>query len=112
MSDTDTDLLTQLDKLVKSAADTLEGMNPEDAEYEKALKSYTTLIDQRKKLAPEPVTETVVEVEAPRSRWAWTQHLIAPGFAFLGTLAILGAEIYGYNAKQAWDEKKNIKSGR
>ena len=112
MSDSNPDLLAQLDELIEAAGNTFEAYVPVDPEYEKALKSYTTLIDQRKKLAPEPVTETVVEVEPKRSRWAWMKDLAAPAFGFAATLAILGAEIYGHQAKQAWDEKKNIKSGR
>ena len=112
MSDSNPDLLTQLDTLIEDAGNRFEAYNPPDAEYEKALKSYTTLIDQRKKLAPEPVTETVIEVEPPRNRWAWLKDLAAPAFGFAATLAILGAEIYGHQAKQAWDEKKTIKSGR
>ena len=112
MSDSNPDLLTQLDTLIEDAGNRFEAYNPPDAEYEKALKSYTTLIDQRKKLAPEPVPETV-EVEVPKqNRWAWTKDLIAPAFGFAATLAILGAEIFGHSAKQAWDEKKAIRSGR
>lgn len=112
MSDSNPELLTQLDTLIVAAGDAFEAYNPPDAEYEKALKSYTTLIDQRKKLVPEPVPETI-EVEVPKhSRWAWTKDLIAPAFGLVATLAILWTEVNGHQAKQAWDEKKNIKSGR
>lgn len=112
MSDSNSDLLAQLDTLIEAAGNTFEAHNPPDADYEKTLKSYTILIDQRKKLAPEIVPETT-EVEVPKqNRWAWTKDLIAPAFGFLATIAILGAEIYGHQAKQAWDEKKTIKSGR
>ena len=112
MSDSNPDLLAQLDELIEAAGNTFEAHNPPDADYEKALKSYTILIDQRKKLVPEPVPETV-EVEVPKqNRWGWLKDLAAPAFGFAATLAILGAEIYGHQAKQAWDEKKNIKSGR
>ena len=112
MSDSNPELLTQLDIFIEAAGNAFEAYNPPDAEYEKALKSYTTLIDQRKKLVPEPVPETVeVEVSKP-NRWGWLKDLAAPALGFAATLAILGAEIYGHQAKQAWDEKKNIKSGR
>lgn len=112
MSDSNPDLLAQLDTLIEAAGNTFEAHVPPDADYEKSLKSYVLLIDQRKKLAPEPVPETI-EVEVPKqSRWAWTKDLAAPALGFLATLAILGAEIYGHQAKQAWDEKKTIKSAR
>ena len=112
MSDSNPDLLAQLDTLIEAAGNTFEAHNPPDADYEKSLKSYTILIDQRKKLTPEPVPETIVVEEPKHNRWAWTQHLIAPAFGLVATLAILWTEVNGHQAKQAWDEKKNIKSGR